>query len=75
MTKRTIRRFTLRMTEEQYRTITARAREWQSAGSGSRSLNDWILTQLLSEQTIDSWLDMTSLNEVHRRWRAVKESR
>ncbi len=46
-TKRTIHRFTLRMTEEQYRTVTARAREWQSAAPGSRSLNDWILTQLL----------------------------
>ncbi len=53
-TKRnTIVRYTLRMTPEQHAVITARAREWQSAGPGSRSLNDWILTQLLQPTATD----------------------
>lgn len=45
---KTVRRqFNVRMNAEQYEQVTARAREWQGGGLGSRSMNDWCLTMLL----------------------------
>lgn len=41
------KQFNVRMNAEQYEQVTARAREWQGEGLGSRSMNDWCLTMLL----------------------------
>ncbi len=42
-----VRRITVRLTEEQYQRAIERASQWKAQGTGSRSLNDWCLIQLI----------------------------